>query len=290
MTSPSPAYSYEAAFSRNIGWVTESEQERLRRSRVCIAGLGGVGGIYLLTMARLGIGAFSVADFDTFSVANFNRQAGATVDTIDRPKLDVMVEMARQINPELDLRTFEHGLTPDNLDAFLADGDVYLDGLDFFALQMRESVFAACTRKGIPATTVAPLGMGAALLNFVPGGMSFDDYFGFSGQSQEQQALRFLVGLSPAMLQMGYLADPSRVNLAERRGPSTIIAVQLCAGIAAAQVLKLILRRGDVIAAPWGLHFDAYKNRLRRTWRPGGHRNPMQKLLLSIAQRRLQPS
>jgi hypothetical protein len=189
MTSPSPAYSYEAAFSRNIGWVTEAEQQRLRRSRVCIAGLGGVGGIYLLTMARLGIGAFSIADFDTFSVANFNRQAGATVETIDRPKLEVMVEMARQINPELDIRTFDRGLTPDNLDAFLADCDVYLDGLDFFALRMRESVFAACARKGVPATTVAPLGMGAALLNFVPGGMSFEDYFGFSGQPEEQQAL-----------------------------------------------------------------------------------------------------
>jgi molybdopterin/thiamine biosynthesis adenylyltransferase len=286
--SPASAYSYEAAFSRNIGWVTEGEQEKLRRARVCIAGLGGVGGIYLLTLARLGIGGFSVADFDTFSVANFNRQAGATVSTIDRPKLDVMVEMARDINPELDVRRFDQGLTPDNLDAFLADADVYLDGLDFFALPMRELVFAACARKRIPATTVAPLGMGAALLNFVPGGMSFDDYFGFSGRTEEQQALRFLVGLSPAMLQMGYLADPSRVNLAERRGPSTIIAVQLCSGIAAAQVLKLILGRGDIVAAPWGLHFDAYKNRLKRTWRPGGHRNPLQRLLLSVAERRLQ--
>jgi molybdopterin/thiamine biosynthesis adenylyltransferase len=210
------------------------------------------------------------------------------VSTIDRPKLDVMVEMARDINPELDVRRFDQGLTPDNLDAFLADADVYLDGLDFFALPMRELVFAACARKRIPATTVAPLGMGAALLNFVPGGMSFDDYFGFSGRTEEQQALRFLVGLSPSMLQMGYLADPSRVNLAERRGPSTIIAVQLCSGIAAAQVLKLILGRGDIVAAPWGLHFDAYKNRLKRTWRPGGHRNPLQRLLLSVAERRLQ--
>ena len=133
----------------------------------------------------------------------------------------------------------------------------------------------------------APLGLGAALLNFVPGGMDFERYFGLEGQPETRQALRFLVGLSPAMLQMGYLADPSRVNLAERRGPSTIVAVQLCSGIAAAQVLKLVLRRGEVVAAPWGLHFDAYRNRLKRTWRPGGHRNPMQRLLLGIAERRL---
>jgi molybdopterin/thiamine biosynthesis adenylyltransferase len=287
VTASTSVYSYEAAFSRNLGWVTEAEQQRLRRSRVCIAGLGGVGGIYLLTMARLGIGAFSLADFDTFSIANFNRQAGAVVSTIDRPKIDVMIEMAREINPDLDIRVFDRGLTPENVGDFLADGDVYLDGLDFFALDMRRSVFTRCAELGIPATTVAPLGMGAALLNFVPGQMSFENYFGMEGHSEEQQALRFLVGLSPAMLQMGYLADPSRVNLAERRGPSTIIAVQLCSGIAAAQVLKLILRRGEVLAAPWGLHFDAYRNRLKHTWRPGGHRNPMQRLLLSVAQRRL---
>jgi molybdopterin/thiamine biosynthesis adenylyltransferase len=283
-------YSYEEAFSRNIGWVTEAEQERLRRSRVCIAGLGGVGGVYLLTLARLGVERFSLADFDRFSLANFNRQAGATLPSIDRPKLDVMVEMARDINPRLDLRVFPQGVDADNASAFLADGDVYLDGLDFFALDIRRRVFMLCAQKGIPATTVAPLGMGAALLNFVPGGMSFEDYFGLDGHPPEEQAMRFLVGLSPAMLQLGYLADPSRVNFAERRGPSTIIAVQLCSAIAAAQVLKLVLRRGDVLAAPWGLHFDAYRNRLKRTWRPGGHRNPLQRALLAIARRRLQPA
>lgn len=288
MSSPAAAFDYDEAFSRNLGWVTDAEQQRLKRSRVCIAGLGGVGGVYLLTLARLGVGAFSIADFDRFSLANFNRQAGATLSSIDRPKLDVMIELARDINPQLDIRAFDRGVTADNLDDFLADGDVYLDGLDFFALDIRHAVFARCRQRGMPATTVAPLGMGAALINFVPGGMSFEDYFGFEGLSAEQRAMRFLVGLSPAMLQMGYLADPSRVDLAQRRGPSTIVAVQLCSGIAATQVLKLVLGRGDVVAAPWGLHFDAYRNRLKRTWRPGGHRNPLQRLLLAVAQRRLQ--
>lgn len=281
------SFSYDQAFARNIGWVTEAEQQRLKRSRVCIAGMGGVGGVYLLTLARLGIGAFSIADFDTFSLANFNRQAGATVSSLDRPKIDVMVEMARDINPELDIRVFDRGLTAENLPAFLRDANAYLDGLDFFALDIRSRVFALCAQADIPATTVAPLGMGAALLNFMPGGMSFEEYFRFERQPEAERALRFLVGLSPAMLQMGYLVDPSRVDLAERRGPSTIIAVQLCSGIAAAQVLKAILRRGPLVAAPWGLHFDAYRNKLRRTWRPGGNNNPLQRLLLRIARSRL---
>jgi len=281
-------FSYDEAFSRNLGWVTEAEQLRLKRARVCIAGLGGVGGVYLLTLARLGVGAFSIADFDTYALANFNRQAGATVASLNRPKIDVMLEMARDINPELDVRVFDQGLNAGNLDAFLADGDVYLDGLDFFALDIRRRVFALCSAKGIPATTVAPLGMSAALLNFIPGGMSFEQYFRLEGCSADEQALRFLVGLSPAMLQMSYLVDPSRVDLANRRGPSTVIAVQLCSGIAAAQVLKLILRRGKVVAAPAGLHFDAFRNRLKHTWRPGGNGNPLQRLLLAVARRRLQ--
>jgi len=280
-------FPYDEAFSRNLGWVTAAEQARLRAARVSIAGLGGVGGIYLLTLARLGIGAFTVADFDDFAYANFNRQAGAMVSTVGRPKLDAMVEMARDINPGIDVRRFPQGVSASNADDFLADCDVYLDGLDFWALQIRKTVFARCAARGIAATTVAPLGMGAALLNFVPGGMSFEDYFQLEGHSVEDQSFRFLAGLSPAMLQLGYLADPSRVNLADKRGPSTIIAVQLCAGIAAAQVLKLILRRGEVVAAPSGLHFDAYRNKLKRTWRPGGNANPIQRVLLALVKRRL---
>jgi molybdopterin/thiamine biosynthesis adenylyltransferase len=287
LSAPPEDFSYDEAFSRNLGWVTEAEQKRLRGARVCIAGLGGVGGVYLLTLARLGIGAFSIADFDSFALANFNRQAGATVSSLARPKIDVMVEMARDINPELDIRVFPRGLDAANLGSFLEGADIYLDGLDFFALDIRRRVFAQSWERGIPSVTVAPLGMGAALLNFVPGRMSFEDYFRMEGHDEAEQALRFLVGLSPAMLQMRYLVDPSRVDLRRRRGPSTVAAVQLCSGIAAVQVLKLLLGRGPVVAAPAGLHFDAYRNRLARTWRPGGNDHPLQRLLLSVARRRL---
>ena len=181
----SQEFSYDEAFSRNLGWVTEAEQQRLKRTRVCIAGMGGVGGVYLLTLARLGVGAFSIADFDTYALANFNRQVGATMSSLGQPKLDVMMAMARDINPDLDIRVFDQGLTPLNLDAFLESGDVYLDGLDFFALDIRRSVFALCDAKGIPAVTVAPLGMGAALLNFVPGAMSFEEYFRLEGRTAD---------------------------------------------------------------------------------------------------------
>ena len=78
------------AFSRNVGWITEDEARVLTAKRVAIAGMGGVGGHHLLTLARLGIGAFTIADFDVFEVENFNRQAGAMLSTVGREKARVM--------------------------------------------------------------------------------------------------------------------------------------------------------------------------------------------------------
>lgn len=280
-------FNYDEAFSRNIGWLTRPEQEMLRHQRVAIAGLGGVGGIHLLTLCRLGIGKFHLADFDSFDLANFNRQAGATVGSIGQPKLDVMIRQARDINPELEITGFADGVTEGNLDAFLDGVALFIDGLDFFVFEMRQKVFAACAAKGIPAITAAPLGMGAAVLNFLPGGMSFDDYFRLNEGTEAEKPVRFLMGLAPARLQMGYLADPSAVDFANRKGPSTIMACQLCAGIAATEALKILLGRGPVRAAPRGYHFDAYRNKLALTWRPGGNRNPLQRALIALAKRKL---
>ena len=280
-----PEFSYELAFSRNIGWLAQHEQEILRHKRIAIAGMGGVGGVHLLTLSRLGIGNFHIADFDRFDVQNFNRQAGAMVSTLGQPKIEVMAAQAHDINPEIRLKCFPEGVTAANLRDFLSGVDLYVDGLDFFAFDMRRAVFAACAELGIPAITAAPIGMGAALLNFLPGGMSFDDYFGWGDLPETEKALRFVIGLAPAGLNRGYMVDPSAVNFAERRTPSTGMACQICAGVVATEVLKVLLRRGPVRAAPHGMQFDAYLGRLARTWRPGGHRHPMQRLALAIGRR-----
>lgn len=284
-TTDAHPFSYAEAFSRNIGWVTHDEQARLRGKRVAIAGGGGVGGVHLLTLARLGVSAFHIADFDTFDIANFNRQAGANMSSLGQPKVDVMAAMARDINPDIDIKLFEQGIDAGNLNAFLDGVDLYVDGLDFFAFDIRQQTFARCAELGIPATTVAPLGMGAALINFMPGKMTFDDYFQWGQRSELEKAVRFAVGLAPAGLHRSYLVDASAVNFEERRGPSTIMACQLCAGVAATEALKILLGRGKVLAAPHGMQFDAYQNKLTRTWRPGGNRHPIQRLAIAIGLR-----
>ena len=280
-------FDYGTAFSRSLGWVTEAEQQILRSKRIAIAGLGGVGGSHLLTLTRLGIGSFTIADLDIFEQENFNRQAGASMRHVGREKIDVLEELALDINPELSMVKFSSGVDIENLDAFLDDVDLYVDSLDFFAVEIRQAVFAACAEKGIPAITAAPLGMGVAFLAFLPGQMTFEEYFRLANQPEDEQLLRFLLGLSPAMLQVSYLVDDTRLDLNAHKGPSTPMACELCAGMAGTHALKILLNRGDVPAAPRGLHFDAYRNKMAKTWRPMGNNNPIQRLGLKIARKRL---
>lgn len=104
----SSAFDYHRAFARNLGWVTEAEQAILRAKRIAIAGLGGVGGSHILTLTRLGVGAFNIADFDTFDLPNFNRQAGASLRHLGRPKAEVLAGAGSRNQP----RTRPEDLSP----------------------------------------------------------------------------------------------------------------------------------------------------------------------------------
>ena len=280
-------FSYEQAFERNLGWVSESEQQVLRSKRVAIAGLGGVGGAHLLALTRLGIGRFTLADFDHFELHNFNRQVGANVGSIGRPKIDVMAEMALGINPELDLVRFEQGVDHGNAEAFLDGADLYIDGLDFFVLDVRQRIFNLCAERGIPAITAAPLGHGRGAAGISPGRNDVRAVLP-DGVDLARREGREIPGGAVALdaadgLPRGSVASST---LLPGRGRRRRWRASSAPGIAAAEALKVLLGRGRVRAAPWGLHFDAYKNRLKRTWRPGGNAHPLQRALIALTRRR----
>lgn len=276
-------FSYDDAFSRNIGWVTKDEQKKLNSSRVAIAGMGGVGGVHLLALTRLGVGKFNISDLDIFDVVNFNRQAGANVNTIGKEKVHVMSQDALAINPTLDLRVFPEGVNEDNIDDFLKDVDLYVDGVDLFALKTRELIYKTCEQKKIPMVVAGPLGFGTAFISFLPGEITADQYFGFSKTTDDlEKTFMFLIGLAPQMLHRHYIVDASTVNLKEKRGPSTSSACQLCAGVASAEAVKILLKRGNIKCAPFSFQFDAYSYKLAKSWRPWGYNNPLQRISLFI--------
>jgi molybdopterin/thiamine biosynthesis adenylyltransferase len=254
----------DVAFSRNLGILTPAEQDKLANARVAIPGLGGVGGMHCATLARLGLGGFHMADPDNFELANFNRQFGATMRHLGESKLTAMSEEVRQINPHAMIRGFPEGLTAANLDEFLRDVDVVVDGLDFFAFDIRRALFNRARQLGIPVVTAAPLGFTTAVLVFTPDSMSFDDYFAIhDGLDAKERLIRFAVGLAPRGLHLGQM-DPSRVSLDNGRGPSLAIACLLCSALAATETVRLITDRPGLKAAPWSLQMDALNGRTRR--------------------------
>ena len=82
----------------------------------------------------------------------------------------------------------------------------------------------------------------------------------------------------------------SSVNFMKKKVPSTCMGISLAAGVLCTNVLKLLLDRGEVICAPRGLHFDAYRNNLIKTWRPWGNRNPLQKYMFKKVKQILEES
>ncbi|MDQ7072958.1 MAG: ThiF family adenylyltransferase [Gammaproteobacteria bacterium] len=132
---------YNRAFSRNRGLINEEEQQKLKNTRVAIPGMGGMGGTYAATLARTGIGHYTVADFDEFDVHNINRQYGAMASTVGKPKASVMAEKVKDINPGADVQVFDVAIGADNVDAFLADVDVVIDALDIFAMDARRLIY-----------------------------------------------------------------------------------------------------------------------------------------------------
>ena len=137
--------------------------------------MGGVGGSYAVSLARLGIGHFKIADFDVFETHNFNRQIGAFMSTIGKPKAEVIKNMVLDINPNAHVEVFSEGISADNLQNFLQGSLIYVDGLDFLFKRKR-----ACFKKrrnAYPAITVAPVGAGSVTLSIHPKKMSLTNFW-----------------------------------------------------------------------------------------------------------------
>lgn len=269
---------YQTAVSRNLGILDSDEQSQLRSSRVAVAGLGGVGGIHFLTLVRMGIGAFNIADLDTFSEININRQVGASSSTTGRNKTTVMAEMAKDIHPSVNLNIFDNGVQPENAERFLKDVDVVVDSIDFFQIKARRLLYKTARNLGKTVVFSAPIGFSATLHIFTPESMSFDAYFDINdGMSPYEQLVAFAVGLCPRGTHWQYM-DTNKVNLASHSGPSIASACDISAGLLTTEILCILLRRRPPKSVPYYVQFDPYRRLYRNGYLMFGNKGPIQRL------------
>ena len=118
-------------FSRTAFLLGEEGVEKLKKSRVAIFGIGGVGGYVAEALARSGVGALDLIDKDVVSVSNINRQIIALHSTVGRKKTEVMAERVKDINPAIDVRTYDVFYLPETANEFVFSSyDYVVDAID----------------------------------------------------------------------------------------------------------------------------------------------------------------
>ena len=137
----------------------EEKLEQLKRASVLVVGLGGVGAYAAEMIARAGVGRMTIADADTVSATNINRQLIALHSTIGRQKSDLMAERLRDINPEIDLTVINRFIKDDETDALLDSDhfDFVVDAID--TLSPKLALIKGALDRKIPL--VSSMGAGA---------------------------------------------------------------------------------------------------------------------------------
>ncbi|MEH6386899.1 tRNA cyclic N6-threonylcarbamoyladenosine(37) synthase TcdA [Pseudomonas profundi] len=125
---------------------------RLRDSHVAIVGIGGVGSWAAEALARTGIGRITLIDLDEVCQTNTNRQLPALEGQIGRPKVDVMAERLRAINPDCQVSAIMDFVTESTLPQYITDElDAVADCID--SVNSKVALIAWCRRRRIPIVT-----------------------------------------------------------------------------------------------------------------------------------------
>lgn len=150
--------------SRTVMLVGEEAVQKLNRAKVAVFGLGGVGGYVCEALARAGIGSFKIADYDTISETNINRQIIALTDTIGRKKTDVVKERINKINPSAVVECFDVFVTPDNIGDIIDNSENYIiDAVDNMTAKI--ALVQTAKQNGIPV--ISSMGTGNKLNPFL---------------------------------------------------------------------------------------------------------------------------
>ena len=132
----------------------------LKKSRVAVFGIGGVGGYVAEALARSGVGALDLIDNDEVSLTNINRQIIALHSTVGRPKVDVMKERILDINPECNVRIFQCFYLPETKNLFdFTEYNYVVDAVDTVTAKIQLIVQAK--EAGVPI--ISSMGAGNKL-------------------------------------------------------------------------------------------------------------------------------
>ena len=202
-------------------------QERLRRARVLVVGLGGLGSPVAMYLAAAGVGRLLLADFDAVDLSNLQRQILHTTDRLGRSKAESARTTLAALNPEVELVLVKRSLTADTLPTLLTEVDLVVDCCDNF--ETRFAVNAACVAARKPLVSGAAIRLEGQVATFSgqPGGPCYQCLYprdggtdqtctangvlapvlGIIGSIQATEAIKVLTGLGKPLFGRLLLLD-----------------------------------------------------------------------------------
>jgi molybdopterin/thiamine biosynthesis adenylyltransferase len=232
---------------RNIGVLTAEEQERLRTTCIAVAGCGGMGGLSAEQLVRLGVGHVKIADFDTFAIHNLSRQCGSTASNVGRNKAEVLGRHFRDINPELNIEIYKEGVTPKNMEKFVKDAEVIIDGTDFSTFSSTILMYQIARRNNICVINPNAIGFGVNVFVFGPKTISIEEHLGVASGDENKEALLKLVPYLPTYI------DPEivrKVMAGEMNIPNLAMPQYFGTAIAVSEAVMMVLGRIKPPAGP----------------------------------------
>ena len=144
-------------------------QEKLKKGRVCVIGIGALGGSAAAMLAQAGVGFLRLIDRDIVELTNLQRQMLFTEKDVEDqvPKAEAARERLSQMNSEVELEAMIVDVNPYNVEKLITDVDVVVDGLD--NLETRYLLNEACHKHGIRYVYGGVVGSGGMVMNVLPG-------------------------------------------------------------------------------------------------------------------------
>lgn len=150
---------YEQRFSGLRRLYGDTAYELLGGLHMVVVGIGGVGSWAAEALARSGIGAITLIDFDVVAESNINRQLPALMDTIGQKKSAVVAQRIASINPDCTVTVIDDYINSDNLGNYLAvekNYDYVIDAID--SIKFKSEMIAHCRRNKISIVTTGGAG------------------------------------------------------------------------------------------------------------------------------------
>ena len=225
-------------FSRTISLIGEDAFAKLKRAKVAVFGLGGVGSYVAESLARCGVGTLVLIDADTVEESNCNRQLVALRSTIGKNKVDVMRERIADINPVCNVLAYPTFYLPENAEEFhLSEYDAVADAIDTVTAKIELAVRAE--REGF--YLISAMGTGNKL---DPSRFEAADIYSTSVCPLVRVMRRELKARGVKGLRVVYSKEEPRVS-AFGRTPGSIAFVPSVAGLMmAGEIVRYLSERG----------------------------------------------